>query len=172
MTTIEKTSHKLGANRNELTHTPRRSRSTSESRDVREDRGVRQSKLAQPQRPALAPIVSAPRTTPVARRVTATGPSLLTEHAAAPKPKPAHVRFRREGVRSVFVAGTFNDWEPQRLALRADNKGGWETELVLPPGDYEYRFFVDGEWTDDPLACRVVPNPYGGVNAVLHVHGS
>lgn len=170
MRTTEKASHKLGANHNEFAHTPRRSRSTSESRDVREDRGARQSKFARPERTVLAPIVSARRTMPVARRATAPEPSLLAGHAPAPKSKPAHLHFFRSGVRSVFVAGTFNDWQPRRLALRPDNEGGWETELVLPPGDYEYRFVVDGEWMDDPLACRVVPNPYGGVNAVLHVH--
>jgi 1,4-alpha-glucan branching enzyme len=68
------------------------------------------------------------------------------------------------------VAGTFNHWEPQALTLQLASEGDWETELALPPGDYEYRFIVDGKWEDDPLACRVVANPYGGVNAVLHVH--
>jgi len=70
----------------------------------------------------------------------------------------------------VCVAGTFNDWEPQSLALQLDSEGGWNIDLCLPPGDYEYRFIVDGEWVDDPLAGRVVPNPYGSVNGVLHVH--
>jgi hypothetical protein len=31
----------------------------------------------------------------------------------------------------------------------------------------EYRFVVDGEWTDDPLCPRYVSNPFGGLNGVL-----
>jgi 1,4-alpha-glucan branching enzyme len=72
-------------------------------------------------------------------------------------------------VYSVCVAGSFNNWEPQQLAFQFDQAGGWEIDLCLPPGDYEYRFVVDGEWTDDPLAVRVVDNGHGGVNAVLSV---
>jgi len=51
--------------------------------------------------------------------------------------------------REVLVAGSFNDWQPQRLALNPDGHSGWELDLLLAPGDYEYRFVVDGEWVDD-----------------------
>lgn len=171
MNALQTPAHKLGANRNELARGPRRARRASESRDVREDRGARQSKFAQPDRTVQAPIAQSPPVWPVARRAGALELKLLPERTTAPKSKPARLCFRRDGARSVFVAGTFNDWEPLRLALRPDDEGGWEIELLLPAGDYEYRLFVDGAWTDDPSAGRVVPNPFGGVNAVLHVQG-
>lgn len=50
--------------------------------------------------------------------------------------------------------------------------GKWAKELALPPGRYEYRFVVDGQWVDDPAAKESVPNPVGGFNAVLVVMDS
>jgi hypothetical protein len=41
--------------------------------------------------------------------------------------------------------------------------------LLLSPGEYEYRFLVDGQWKDDPMAKRYVGNPFGGFNCVLEV---
>lgn len=42
-------------------------------------------------------------------------------------------------------------------------------ETALPPGTYEYRLLVDGEWMPDPLAKDDVPNPFGWRNSVLQV---
>jgi hypothetical protein len=36
-----------------------------------------------------------------------------------------------------------------------------EQGTPLPSGRYEYRFVVDGQWTDDPAAGETVMNPYG-----------
>ena len=47
--------------------------------------------------------------------------------------------------------------------------GRWLKELALPPGRYEYRFVVDGVWTDDPAAAELVDNGFGGRNAILNV---
>jgi hypothetical protein len=43
----------------------------------------------------------------------------------------------------------------------------WYRALKLSPGRYEYRFVVNGEWVDDHKAKEFVPNPHGGLNAVL-----
>jgi 1,4-alpha-glucan branching enzyme len=71
----------------------------------------------------------------------------------------------------VCVAGTFNDWKPEENPLRRSAFGEWETTLLLAPGDYEYRFLIDGEWAADPLARQQVVTPFGSVHAVLHLHG-
>jgi hypothetical protein len=47
--------------------------------------------------------------------------------------------------------------------------GKWAKELALPPGRYEYRFVVDGQWVDDPAATELIPNSFGTANAVLLV---
>lgn len=97
-------------------------------------------------------------------------PRLLTEHSTSAPIRPVLLRLHHDGARSVSVAGSFNDWRPERTPLRRNSEGAWEADLRLEPGDYEYRFVVDGQWSDDPLARRRVPNPFGGTNAVLHVH--
>ena len=43
------------------------------------------------------------------------------------------------------------------------------SNVDLPPGDYEYRFVVDGCWCSDPEAKETAPNPFGDHNAVLRV---
>ena len=69
----------------------------------------------------------------------------------------------------VCIAGSFNDWHPSVTPMIRLGEGKWAKELALPPGRYEYRFVVDGQWVDDPAARDAAPNPYGGMNAVLIV---
>jgi 1,4-alpha-glucan branching enzyme len=97
---------------------------------------------------------------------------------AETKPLPAQTQAARRTVRfelelpkawSVFVVGTFNDWKPGATPLSGVGGGRWVKELSLAPGRYEYRFVVDGDWIDDPKAKAYVPNPHGGLNAVLQV---
>jgi hypothetical protein len=68
---------------------------------------------------------------------------------------------------AVCVAGSFNGWEPSALPLQRQADGRWVVEVVLEPGRHEYRFVVDGQWTDDPLSPAYVSNPFGGLNCVL-----
>lgn len=77
------------------------------------------------------------------------------------------LEFLHGAAKEVYVAGTFNDWHPTATPMAALGDGRWAKELALPPGRYEYRFVVDGEWVDDPTAAESVPNPFGGLNAVL-----
>lgn len=81
---------------------------------------------------------------------------------------------RFPGAKSVEVAGSFNDWRPTALALRDDDHDGvWRGSLVLPAGQHQYMFLVDGErWVSDPLAERYVDDGYGRQNAVLIVRGT
>ena len=69
----------------------------------------------------------------------------------------------------VCIAGSFNDWHPSVTPMVRLDDGEWAKELALPPGRYEYRFVVDGQWVDDPAATELIPNPFGTPNAVLEV---
>lgn len=69
----------------------------------------------------------------------------------------------------VFIAGTFNDWQPRNLPLTRDATGNWTVNITLPAGEYSYRLVVDGKWRDHPGAARLVPCPFGGNNAVVTV---
>jgi len=67
------------------------------------------------------------------------------------------------GARSVEVVGSFNDWSRGTLHLNDDNGDGiWHAKAVLPAGQHEYMFVVDGErWVSDPLAGRYVDDGFG-----------
>ncbi len=75
----------------------------------------------------------------------------------------------RPDAQDVGIAGSFNDWHPSVTPMIRLDNGKWAKELVLPPGSYEYRFVVDGEWVDDPAATELIPNSFGTANAVLVV---
>jgi len=68
--------------------------------------------------------------------------------------------------KSAFIAGDFNQWNLSLHPLKRDKKGSWEISLALSPGQYEYRFFVDGEWQNDPNCSSFVENPFGTLNCL------
>jgi 1,4-alpha-glucan branching enzyme len=93
-----------------------------------------------------------------------------TAVAAPPRVKGHPVAVTMPGAHSVVVTGSFCDWSREGHPLEYDRNGGvWGTVLMLPPGRYEYRLIVDGEWRDDPACARHVPNPFGGENCVFEV---
>lgn len=65
------------------------------------------------------------------------------------------------------VAGSFNDWKPQTMLKGAD--GLWRITVQLASGTYEYRFFVDGVWREDPSNPRKTQNDLGGYNSICDV---
>ena len=72
----------------------------------------------------------------------------------------------------VFLAGTFNNWDPTGMERQDD--GTWRAELELAPGRYEYKFVVDGVWCCEPgredSQCEgCTPNPFGSMNRILEV---
>ena len=68
--------------------------------------------------------------------------------------------------RNIFIAGDFNDWNPGSHPMKKDKKGVWKISLNLAPGTYQYRFYVDGDWQNDPGCTGYVENPFGGQNCV------
>jgi hypothetical protein len=71
--------------------------------------------------------------------------------------------------RDVHLVGSFNGWHPQATPMIRDSLGDWSVELELPAGEHRYRFFVDGEWRDDPTAQQTAQNPFGGFDAIMVV---
>lgn len=78
---------------------------------------------------------------------------------------------RFPGAKSVEVVGSFTDWRPGAVVLRDDDHDGiWRASVVLPVGEQEYMFVVDGErWITDPLAGRYVDDGFGRQNALIFV---
>lgn len=69
----------------------------------------------------------------------------------------------------VYVAGSFNNWDPESIPL-VEKDGVYSTALTLEPGEYEYKFIVNGFWTMDPDTSREWrANGLGTLNSVLTV---
>ncbi len=68
----------------------------------------------------------------------------------------------------VTVAGSFNSWDSFHTLLRPSDEG-WTTAIDLPPGEYEYKFVVDGNWILDPKNPRKKSGNDNNVNSLLTV---
>ncbi|MFT3980673.1 MAG: hypothetical protein QM687_09415 [Ferruginibacter sp.] len=49
--------------------------------------------------------------------------------------------------KKVYLAGSFNQWRPFELSM-TKTATGWELPYVLGAGNYEYKFYVDGQAVD------------------------
>ena len=76
------------------------------------------------------------------------------------------------GAVSVQLMGDFTHWQKTSISMEKGAKGVWRTTVELAPGTHHYRFFVDGEWCNDPECTLRVPNPYGGENMIRQVQAS
>lgn len=70
-----------------------------------------------------------------------------------PQPELRFVKFsvKIAGAREVRIAGDFNKWNPDALALSKKGKDQWEAVVPLPLGKYKYLCRVDGQDLLDPL---------------------
>ncbi len=89
---------------------------------------------------------------------------------AAQKPTTKAVTFtvHAEKGKAVYVAGEFNDWNPtaKKMAFKA---GVYSATVKLAPGDYQYKFVIDGTWCADPENVNAVANDQGTFNSVITV---
>jgi 1,4-alpha-glucan branching enzyme len=101
-------------------------------------------------------------------RMTAAGPQQLL--------LPVRIACCAPAAREVFVAGTFNGWNPSATPLVRDADGNWSVTVELVPGRYEFKFVVDGAWCCEP-GCKepgrdcpcCVPNGFGTMNRKMEV---
>ncbi|MBV6655833.1 MAG: glycogen-binding domain-containing protein, partial [Mameliella sp.] len=50
---------------------------------------------------------------------------------------------------AVYLVGDFNNWGLHSTPLFKTEEG-WSTKIELGPGQYVYKYIVDGWWTSDP----------------------
>jgi 5'-AMP-activated protein kinase regulatory beta subunit len=74
-----------------------------------------------------------------------------------------------EQAERVALVGSFNDWDPQRHPMARKGSGPWKKTVLLAPGVYEYKFWIDGQWREDPRNAHTRPNPFGTVNSIVAV---
>ena len=79
---------------------------------------------------------------------------------------PTQFAFQAPTTRQVSLAGDFNNWDTNAAPMHKGNDGTWRLSVPLSPGRYEYRFYADGVWQDDPTAQQRAPNALGTQNCV------
>jgi 1,4-alpha-glucan branching enzyme len=70
---------------------------------------------------------------------------------------------------TVRLAGSFNNWTPDKKLMAKGGADRYSGTLLLEPGQYEYKFVVDDVWCIDPENTEFVRNDYGTLNSVLIV---
>ena len=77
--------------------------------------------------------------------------------------------FESSDAKEVNLVGDFNNWNPKKHPMKKDDNGRWTKAVILPPGQYEYKFLVDGQWKEDPQNDRISPNNFGTYNNVFNL---
>ena len=91
---------------------------------------------------------------------------------AAEKAAEKSVTFtvRAESGKAVYLAGSFNNWDPAgKKMLEKKGDGVYSVAVKLAPGTYQYKFVIDGTWCADPENRDFVQNDHGTLNSVITV---
>lgn len=99
---------------------------------------------------------------------------MVTENkvkSAIPRIKRRRVTMTLEApdARAVSLMGDFNQWNEKKHPMMKRKHGMWMKIIVVPPGQYEYRFLVDGHWRNDPANDRICANCFGSTNNILEI---
>jgi len=102
---------------------------------------------------------------PAAPKVTKQGPNVT--------PEGVIFNYKAEGKnRQVYLAGNFNNWtkdDPKYLMKDDDGDGIWSITVKLAPGTYQYKYVIEGKWTQDTYAPGEAPDGFGGRNSQFDV---
>ena len=83
--------------------------------------------------------------------------------------KVINFQFEAPEAEAVSLVGSFNDWDVTAKPMKKNKTGIWNKRIKLVPGNYEYRFYVDGRWENDPNGIEFKENPFGATNNILVV---
>jgi 1,4-alpha-glucan branching enzyme len=65
------------------------------------------------------------------------------------EPKAIEIWCHAPDAHEVFVAGSFNNWNPKATPMKRIGSN-WKAIVRVVPGLYTYNFVVDGKWVCDP----------------------
>ncbi|RMH04952.1 MAG: hypothetical protein D6702_01820 [Planctomycetota bacterium] len=72
------------------------------------------------------------------------------------------------GAEGVFLAGSFNGWNPTATPMSRGGDGVFRVTVPLQPGRWLYKFVVDGrDWYPDPRNPEREDDGHSGFNSVL-----
>lgn len=79
--------------------------------------------------------------------------------------------YKDPGATEVKIAGDFNEWIPDKgVITKRDEDGTWKKIINIFPGAYQYKFYIDGEWKEDPNNPNTVENNLGSFNSLIVIN--
>jgi hypothetical protein len=98
------------------------------------------------------------------------GAQYTAERVVLPPPSlKGNTTFRLQGYPEagvVTLAGSFNNWDQSQLVCGRE-ADAWVCRVDLEPGEYTYKFIVDGNWVLDPDNPATAEDEAGNTNNVL-----
>ena len=95
----------------------------------------------------------------------------MPKKARSNKTQNRRITFKLEAseAKEAILVGDFNSWDLKKHTMKKDNRRRCSKIVTLAPGRYEYKFFVDGQWQNDPNNDQMVANSFGTLNNILTV---
>ncbi|MDR0908917.1 MAG: glycogen-binding domain-containing protein [Spirochaetaceae bacterium] len=92
------------------------------------------------------------------------------------KPNPARdapgalsLVYKAEPGDTVYVAGSFNNWDPFMYKLKETSPGYFTLKIPLPPDTYQYAFYYKGKRVADPYNLNWVYTAQGEALAQVEI---
>jgi enterochelin esterase-like enzyme len=83
--------------------------------------------------------------------------------------EPVRFSLAAPEARAVFLAGEMTDWDAHKRAMTRGEDGVWRLDLDLTPGEWLYKFVVDGRWMHDPATLEHDADGRGGQHSYRFV---
>lgn len=77
--------------------------------------------------------------------------------------------FETSDAKEVVLMGNFNHWNAKKHPMKSNGNRMWNKSVMIPPGRYEYKFLVDGQWEEDPQNEQTCLNCFGTQNNLLNL---
>lgn len=90
-------------------------------------------------------------------------------YAASSAAEPVTFTLAAPEARQVFLAGEMTDWDAHKQAMTRGADGVWRLQLDLTPGQWLYKFVVDGRWVHDPATPDHDADGRGGQHSFVFV---
>lgn len=94
---------------------------------------------------------------------------LLLALAAIVHAEPVTFTLEAAQARQVYLAGEMTGWDRHKQAMARGKDGVWRLSLDLAPGQWLYKFIVDGRWIHDPATSDHDADGQGGQHSFIFV---
>lgn len=95
--------------------------------------------------------------------------TLIATSPGGVRAEPHTFELSAPGAQRVYLAGEMTGWSDRKQALRRGADGTWRITVELAPGEWLYKFIVDGRWIADPASPDHDADGQGGQHSFVFV---